>query len=81
MIIVHIVKPFAAGIAVFVRSLTNTLPDASHIVVHNGRKNEMTTTEVKSKFPGQNSHVLNGILHNALAIIMPKIASRIINNT
>ena len=75
MIIVHIVKPFAAGIAVFVRSLTRALPDDTHIVMHRGRKNEMTTTEVKTKFHQQNAPVLNGILHNALAIIMPKIAA------
>lgn len=57
MIIVHI-KPFAAEIAVSVRSLTKALPDDTHIVVHGGRKNEMTTTEVKSKFPGQNARFI-----------------------
>ena len=58
MIIVHIVKPFAAGTAVFVKSLTTALPDDTHIVVHGGRKNEMTTTEVKSKFPRQNARFI-----------------------
>ena len=75
MIIVHIVKPFTAGIAVLVRALTTALPDDTHIVVHGGRKNEMITTEVKSKFPRQNARFIKPILHNALAIIMPKIAA------
>jgi hypothetical protein len=34
MIIVHIVEPFAAGIAVFVKSLTEAMPDDMHIIVH-----------------------------------------------
>jgi glycosyltransferase involved in cell wall biosynthesis len=54
MIIVHIVEPFAAGIAVFVKSLTEAMPDDMHIIVHGERKSEMTAAEVKKSFHRQN---------------------------
>jgi len=54
MIIIHIVEPFAAGVAVFIKSLTEAMPDDMHIVVHGERKNEMTATEVKKNFPNSN---------------------------
>jgi len=54
MIIVHIVEPFAAGIALFVKSLTQAMPDDMHIVVHGERKKEMNAAEVKKNFPTQN---------------------------
>jgi glycosyltransferase involved in cell wall biosynthesis len=54
MLIVHIVEPFAAGIAVFVRSLTEAMPDDMHIIVHGERKKEMIAKEVKKDFPRQN---------------------------
>ena len=54
MIIVHIVEPFAAGIAVFVRSLTEAMPGDMHIVVHGERKKEMPAADVKKNFPTQN---------------------------
>jgi glycosyltransferase involved in cell wall biosynthesis len=54
MIIIHIVEPFAAGIAVFVKSLTEAMPDDMHIIVHGERKQEMTAAEVKKKFPNDN---------------------------
>jgi glycosyltransferase involved in cell wall biosynthesis len=54
MIIVHIVEPFAAGIAVFIRSLTEAMPDDMHIVVHGERKEEITASEVKKDFPREN---------------------------
>jgi glycosyltransferase involved in cell wall biosynthesis len=54
MIIVHIVEPFAAGIAVFVKSLTEAMPDDLHIIVHGERKREMSAREVKKSFPRQN---------------------------
>lgn len=58
MIIVHIVEPFAAGIAVFVRSLTEVMPDDVHIIIHGERKNVMTAAEVKRNFPKQNVRFL-----------------------
>lgn len=54
MIILHVVEPFAAGIAVFVRSLTESMPDYLHIVVHGERKQVMSAKEVKRSFPNNN---------------------------
>ncbi len=54
MIIVHVVEPFASGIAVFVKSLTEAMPDDIHIVVHGERKDEIAAAEVKGKFPAHN---------------------------
>lgn len=58
MIIVHIVEPFAAGIAVFVRSLTEVMPDDMHIIIHGERRNVMSAAEVKKNFPRQNVRFL-----------------------
>ncbi|MFT2009801.1 glycosyltransferase [Pontibacter sp. 13R65] len=54
MIIVHVVEPFAAGVSVFVRSLTETMPDDMHIVVHGERKHVLSAAEVKNSFPKKN---------------------------
>ena len=54
MIIVHVVEPFAAGIAVFVRALTETMPDDLHIIIHGERKQVMPAKEVKKSFPQKN---------------------------
>jgi glycosyltransferase involved in cell wall biosynthesis len=54
MIILHIVEPFASGVAVFVRSLTEAMPDDTHIIVHGERKWVMTAEEVKKNFPRKN---------------------------
>ena len=54
MTIVHIVEPFASGVAVFVRSLTEAMPDDLHIIVHGERKSEMSAREVKKNFPREN---------------------------
>ncbi|MGZ8550381.1 MAG: glycosyltransferase [Chitinophagaceae bacterium] len=54
MIIVHIVEPFAAGIAVFVKSLTEAMPHDTHIIIHGERKKEITAAEVKKKFHNEN---------------------------
>ncbi|MBC5992318.1 glycosyltransferase [Pontibacter cellulosilyticus] len=54
MIIVHVVEPFAAGVSVFVRSLTESMPDELHIVVHGERKNEISAEAVKKSFPKKN---------------------------
>lgn len=54
MIILHVVEPFAAGIAVFVRQLTESMPDYLHIIVHGERKNVMAAEEVKRSFPKNN---------------------------
>ncbi|MGK2864445.1 MAG: glycosyltransferase [Chitinophagaceae bacterium] len=54
MKIVHIVEPFASGIAFFVKSLTEAMPDDLHIVVHGERVNEMSAANVKKNFPKKN---------------------------
>lgn len=54
MTIVHVVEPFAAGIAVFVKSLTETMPNDVHIIVHGERKREIAASEVKKIFPQKN---------------------------
>jgi glycosyltransferase involved in cell wall biosynthesis len=54
MIIVHVVEPFAAGVSVFVRSLTETMPDELHIVIHGERKMVMSAKDVKKTFPKNN---------------------------
>lgn len=58
MIIVHIVEPFAAGVALFVRSLTDAMPDDTHIIVHGERKKEITAQEVKKIFSNKNTRFI-----------------------
>lgn len=50
MNIVHVVEPFAAGIATFVKSLTETLSNDRHIVIHGERKPVMSADEVIKSF-------------------------------
>jgi hypothetical protein len=38
MIIVHVVEPFEAGVAVFVKLLSETMPDDTHIIIHGERR-------------------------------------------
>ncbi|WP_242918214.1 glycosyltransferase [Pontibacter liquoris] len=54
MIIVHVVEPFAAGVALFVKSLTEAMPNELHIVIHGERKLVMSAKEVKKTFPKGN---------------------------
>src|SRR5688572_521158 len=58
MKIVHVIEPFAAGVAVFVKSLTETMPEDLHIVIHGERKQIMSAREVKRSFPKQNVRFL-----------------------
>jgi len=51
MTIVHVVEPFAAGIAVFVKYLTESMPNDLHIIVHGERKQVMSANDVKRTFP------------------------------
>jgi glycosyltransferase involved in cell wall biosynthesis len=48
------VEPFAAGIAVFVKSLTEMMSEDVHIIVHGERKKEIAASEVKKIFPQKN---------------------------
>ena len=54
MKVVHVIEPFAAGVAVFVKSLAETMSDDLHIIVHGERKDVMPAPEVKKLFPREN---------------------------
>ncbi|WP_210465444.1 glycosyltransferase [Rufibacter roseolus] len=54
MKIVHVIEPFASGVAVFVKSLTETMPEDLHIIIHGERKQVMSAKDVKRTFPKQN---------------------------
>jgi glycosyltransferase involved in cell wall biosynthesis len=54
MKIIHVVEPFASGIATFVRSLVENLNDDMHIIVHGEREYVMKSAEVKLNFPKEN---------------------------
>ncbi len=54
MKIVHVVEPFASGIAVFVKSLVENLKDDFHIIIHGEREVVMRAVEVKKSFSSHN---------------------------
>jgi len=54
MIIVHVVEPFAAGVGVFVKYLTETMPEDRHLIIHGERKEVMPVEEVKKTFSNPN---------------------------
>ncbi len=54
MIIIHVVEPFAAGIAVFVKYLTETMSGDLHIIIHGERKQVMCAIDVKKTFSSPN---------------------------
>jgi glycosyltransferase involved in cell wall biosynthesis len=58
MKIVHVVEPFASGIAVFVKSLVENLNDDLHIIVHGEREYVMKSAEVKQYFPKGNTRFI-----------------------
>jgi Glycosyltransferase len=54
MTIVHVVEPFASGIAVFVKYLSEAMPDDLHIVIHGERRQVMPAIDVKRTFSSSN---------------------------
>jgi glycosyltransferase involved in cell wall biosynthesis len=54
MKIVHVVEPFASGIAAFVQSIVQNLRDDYHIIIHGERENVMRSTEIIKYFPEDN---------------------------
>jgi len=58
MIIVHVVEPFAAGVAVFVKYLTEAMPDDRHIIIHGERRQVMPVEKVKKTFSNPNVHFI-----------------------
>jgi glycosyltransferase involved in cell wall biosynthesis len=54
MKIVHVVEPFASGVAVFVKSLVDNMKEDFHIIVHGERELVMKAVEVKKSFKSPN---------------------------
>lgn len=54
MVIVHVLDPFGAGLATFLRLLTEELSDDYHIIVHGERNELVDFKEVRSHFPKKN---------------------------
>ncbi|HVS96793.1 MAG TPA: hypothetical protein VHE54_09915, partial [Puia sp.] len=54
MRIIHIVEPFASGIATFVRSLVKGMPNDRHVIVHGERGQVMRSDAVIREFPKHN---------------------------
>ncbi|MFL5746934.1 MAG: glycosyltransferase [Niastella sp.] len=54
MKIVHVVEPFASGIAAFVQSIVQNLRDDYHIIIHGEREYVMRSTEIIKYFPEDN---------------------------
>jgi glycosyltransferase involved in cell wall biosynthesis len=54
MKIVHVVEPFASGIAVFVKSLVENMTGDLHIIIHGERDYVMKSADVIKHFPKNN---------------------------
>ena len=54
MTIVHVVEPFASGIAVFVKYLTETMPEDLHVIIHGERRQVMPAIDVRRTFSSSN---------------------------
>ncbi|OQP46111.1 hypothetical protein A4H97_31550 [Niastella yeongjuensis] len=54
MKIVHVVEPFASGIATFVQSIVQNLRDDYHIIIHGEREYVMRSNEIIKYFPEEN---------------------------
>ena len=54
MLIIHVLDPFAGGLATFLRLLTEQLSDDYHVIIH-GERNELASfKEVRTLFPKKN---------------------------
>lgn len=58
MKIIHIVEPFAAGVATFVRNQVEFMPFDKHIIIHGDRTEYRSADEVKETFNSQNTHFI-----------------------
>lgn len=54
MKIVHVVDPFASGLATFLKLLTEELEEHTHIIIHGERKELIPADDVKRFFPRNN---------------------------
>jgi glycosyltransferase involved in cell wall biosynthesis len=59
MVIIHVVEPFASGVAVFVQSLVENLPNDEHYIIHGERTEVMPAASVKALFPQNNVHFIS----------------------
>src|SRR5215813_12361842 len=69
MTIVHVVEPFASGIAVFIKYLTEAMPDDLHIIIHGERKQVISAADVKKTFSSGNVRFIKW--HSAQRSINP----------
>jgi hypothetical protein len=53
MTVVHVLQPFASGTTTAVISITKTLTDIKHVVVHGSRMQVDAIENVRGKFPGE----------------------------
>jgi glycosyltransferase involved in cell wall biosynthesis len=51
VIILHVLEPFASGVAAAVSAIAGEMPDYSHIVIHGSRNNVESVEEVRKRFP------------------------------
>lgn len=58
MKVVHVVEPFAAGVATFIRYLVQRMPYDKHVIIHGERPEYNTAIEIKMTFPQQNVNFL-----------------------
>jgi glycosyltransferase involved in cell wall biosynthesis len=54
MVIVHVVEPFASGVAVFVKLLAESLSEDQHIIIHGERQTISPASKVKKSFQTKN---------------------------
>ncbi len=54
MKVIHVVDPFAAGLATFLKLLSEQMDEHYHIIVHGERKEIAEAQEIKRKFPKKN---------------------------
>lgn len=54
MLIIHVLDPFAGGLATFLRLLTEQMSDDYHVIVHGERKELADFKDVRSVFPKKN---------------------------
>jgi len=51
VIILHVLEPFASGVATAVSAIAGELPDFSHIIIHGSRNSVESVEDVKKRFP------------------------------
>lgn len=70
MTIIHVVEAFAGGIAVFVKSLVQHMPDDLHIIIHGERPEVNTFKDLRKDFPRKNVRFIRW--HSAQRSLHPR---------